>query len=339
MKTITFTIISTLILLVSMITTANAEYSRGYPEDADSLLTEAADMDSTAFDTAATVEQHKEVVTKGDTTYISIPGKKIQIIEKDGETDVKIKDKDSDEDDFTFNLDDDDEEKQGDEGSKKRHRPGKDFKGHWAGIEFGLNNYMDSDYSLSRSDESAFLDINTGKSWNINWNLLQYSLGFGTDRLGLVTGLGLEWNNYHFRDTTSICVVNNDIAPLVFSENIQTDNILKNRLQTTYLTIPLILEAQLLGKERNKRLYAGVGIITGLKLFSNTKIKYVEDGRNMKDKNRSDFYLSPFRYGITARLGYRALKLYANYYITPLFQENKGPETLNPVAAGLVISF
>ena len=76
-----------------MINIASAEYSRGYPENADSLLTEAAALDSIAPDSVSTVEQHKEVVTRGDTTYISIPGKKIQIIEKDGETDVKIKNK------------------------------------------------------------------------------------------------------------------------------------------------------------------------------------------------------------------------------------------------------
>jgi hypothetical protein len=198
---------------------------------------------------------------------------------------------------------------------------------------------VNSDYSLNRSAESEFLDLNTSKSWNFNWNILQYSLGFGTDRVGLVTGLGIEWSNYHFRDTTSIIEDGNDIAPYVFSSGITRENIKKNKLMTTYLTVPIILEGQFLNKKPSKRLYAGVGLITGIKIGSSTKMVYTEYSIKRKLKNKKDFYLSPLRFGLTARLGYRALKLYANYYLTPLFLDGHGPEQLNPVAAGLVFSF
>lgn len=339
MKTITLISISTLIIAGSMINTAYATAHHEGVNLIDSLMTEAVEADSVEFDSLPSVDQQKEVVTRGDTTYISFGNKKIQIIEQDGQTDVKIKDKSPNEDDFTFKEDDQDRDKEANNEEGEHKHSGKKFKGHWSGFEFGLNNYMDQDFSFSRSDESSFMDINTGKSWNFNWNIFQYSLGLGTDHVGLVTGMGLEWNNYHFKDTTSIHEENSDVAPLVFSDNIERDNILKNRLQTTYLTVPIILEGQFFNKPRNKRLYAGVGVIGGIKLFSNTKVKYVENGVDQKYKNKQDFYLSPLRLGVTARLGYRALKLYANYYITPLFIEDKGPEKLNPVAAGLVVSF
>jgi hypothetical protein len=79
-------------------------------------------------------------------------------------------------------------------------------------------------------------------------------------------------------------------------------------------------------------------VIGGIKLFSNTKIKYVENGINRKEKLKGDYYLSPLRYGLTARAGYKALKLYVNYYPTPLFMADRGPE-LYPVSGGLVLSF
>ncbi len=337
MKTVTFIFISTLIMLGSIINTSYATSGNDLIAFLDSLAADAGVADSIEFDSLPMSDQEKEVVKRGDTTYVSFGNKKIQIIEKDGQTDVKIKDKTSDEDNFTFEDDGDDRKES--KRDKEDTKSGKKFKGHWSGFEFGLNNFVDQDYSFSRSDESSFLDINTGKSWNFNWNIFQYSLGFGTDRVGLVTGLGLEWSNYHFKDTTSIYENNANVAPYIFSDNIEPDNIIKNRLQTTYLTVPLILESQFLGKGRNKRLYAGVGVIGGIKLFSNTKIKYVENGIDQKVKNKQDFYLSPLRLGVTARVGYRALKLYANYYVTPLFIEGKGPEQLNPVAAGLVVSF
>ena len=151
--------------------------------------------------------------------------------------------------------------------------------------------------------------------------------------------MGLEWSNYHFSDTTTIHKDNQVIAPMTISDNITYDNIVKNRLQTAYLTVPLILEAQFLGNKRNHRVYTGIGVIGGFKLYSNTKVEYVENGINQREKNIDDFYLSPLRYGFTARLGYRFLKLYANYYMTPLFLKDKHSEELHPISAGLVISF
>ncbi len=296
----------------------------------DSLIDEILSEEQMDEDSFPTEEQFKEVVKKGDTTFITLGNKKIKIIEKNGETEVKIQDKDvkaennEDEDYDTEDfMDDEPFEKEG---------KGKEFKGHWAGFEFGLNNYVDNDLSLSRSPENEFMDVNTGRSWNFNLNFAQYSLGFGTDHIGLVTGMGFEWCNYHLNDS-SLQKFDGEIVSLAVPESVT-----KNRFQTTYLTIPLLLEIQFPGKDRDDRVYVSAGVIGGIKLFSNTKIKYVEDGIPRKEKNKSDFYLSPLRYGFTARAGYKALKLYANYYPTPLFMADRGPE-LYPVAAGLVISF
>ena len=300
----------------------------------DTLIT---DEDLTVIDdldTLPTESQHKEVTKRGDTTYISLGSKKIRIIEKNGETEVKIQNKEGEEYN-EFNTEEKEDRKSdwkdNDFEIEKNHW--KDFKGHWAGFEFGLNNYVDKDFSFNRTPENEFMDINTGRSWNINMNFSQYSVGFGTDRVGLVTGMGLEWNNYHFNDTNSIQKLNGEIA----SRSIP-DNTTKNRLQSTYLTLPLLLEAQFFAKNRDDRFYLAAGIIGGVKLFSNTKIKYIEDGVKRKDKVKNDYYLSPLRYGFTARAGYKAIKVYVNYYPTPLFMADRGPE-LYPVAGGLVISF
>lgn len=276
--------------------------------------------------------QHKEVIHSGDTTFISIGGKKIRIIEQNGETVVKIQNKNEEENEYDYE-DDDTFLFEPDDDLNADKKPWKEFKGHWAGFEFGLNNYMDKDFSFNRTPENEFMDINTGRSWNINLNFAQYSLGFGTDRVGLVTGMGIEWSNYHFSDTNSIQKLNGEVMPKSIPENIT-----KNRLQTTYMTIPLLIEAQFLGKDREDRFHLSAGVIGGIKLFSNTKIKYVENGDKQKDKIKNDYYLSTLRYGLTARAGYKAIKLYVNYYPTPLFMADRGPE-LYPVAAGLVLSF
>ena len=73
-----------------------------------------------------------------------------------------------------------------------------------------------------------------------------------------------------------------------------------------------------------------------MKLWSNTKIKYRVSGEKSKEKAKGDYYLTPLRWGFTARVGYRALNLYANYYMMPLFIENRGPE-LYPFSIGLAL--
>jgi hypothetical protein len=294
----------------------------------DSIAGEQLSEDEISKDSFPTEEQFKEVTKKGDTTFITLGNKKIKIIEENGETQVKIQNKENIEEEFDEDIENDADS---DEPFEKE-KGGKEFKGHWAGFEFGLNNYVDKDLSISRTPENEFMDVNTGKSWNFNLNFAQYSAGFGTDHIGIVTGMGFEWSNYHLNDS-SIQKLDGEIAARVIPESTT-----KNRLQTTYLTIPLLIEVQFPGKDRDDRAYLSAGVIGGVKLFSHTKIKYVEDGIDRKEKIKSDYYLSPLRYGFTARAGYKALKLYVNYYPTPLFMANRGPE-LYPVAAGLVVSF
>jgi hypothetical protein len=261
------------------------------------------------------------VEERGDTTKIRVGKKGIKIIEdSDGETSIQVSR--LDENDFK-------EETFFHEEKKKK------FEGHWSGIELGLNNFMDADYSISRDQASNYMDLHTGKSWNFNLNIFQYDLGFGTDRVGFVTGLGIEFSNYRFDGNNNIQKADdtNYIIELDYARNLE-----KSKLSTTYLTVPLLLEGQLFGGSGNERMHVTAGVIGGLKIGSSTKIVYREDGKKQKDKVRDDFNLSPFRYGLTARVGIDDLSIYANYYLTPLFEENKGPE-LYPVAAGLVLSF
>ncbi len=250
----------------------------------------------------------------GDTTRIKIGDKNISIVEDEEGTSVKV-------------TDSDDEEKTSEKKKKK-------FKGHWSGVEFGLNNFVDHNFSITRADGEQFMDLNTGKSWNFNWNIKQYSIGFGTNRLGLVTGLGLEFNNYHFDGDNNIQEIDGNII----TKDDYPSSLTKSKLKTTFLTVPLLVELQMLGAKRSKRIHVSGGAIGGLKLGSHSKVIYKVDGNRNKDKTKDDFNINPLRYGLTARVGYRALKFYANYYLTPFFKENDDPE-LYPVAIGFSLTF
>lgn len=258
-------------------------------------------------------------IKRGDTTYVTLGKKRIKIFEEEGETSVKIEETDK-------------ESPEPNE-FKREYQSWKNFKGHWAGFGAGPNNFISRNGTFERTDDDEFMDINAVKSWNFNLNFAQYSIGIASDRFGITTGMGIEWSNYHFADTNIIQKSGNEIIAKPTPENTK-----KNRLQTTYLTIPLIVEFQFPHRIRKNRAYVSAGLITGIKLFSNTKIKYIKDGNKQKEKFRSDYYLNSIRYGLTARAGYNDCGIYVNYYLTPLFLEDHGPE-LYPIAAGIVLSF
>ena len=251
---------------------------------------------------------------KDDTVKVKIGKKGIKIIENEDGTSIDIIDLDEmeDEKDFTY----------------KRK-----FKGHWRGFEMGLNNLSTEEFSLSLPASDHFMNLNTGKSWNVNINFLQYGLGLIGNNVGIVTGLGFEFNDYRFDNNNTI--MKDDNGMIV--EDPYVLPLEKSKFATSYLTVPLLLEFQVPTGKRNKRLFLSGGVIGGLKIGSHTKVVYKEDGNRQKVKDRGDFNLSPLRYGVTARIGYRALKVFANYYLTPLFEEGAGPE-LYPFSVGLVFS-
>lgn len=255
-----------------------------------------------------------------DTVKVKLGKRGIKIVETDDGASIDIIDLDDMEEEFDVTF-------------------RKKFRGHWAGFELGLNNFLTEDFSLNYPDENSFMELNTGKSWAFNINFLQYSLGFGTDKVGLVTGLGFELNNYRFDNSLSIIKQNGVIvadSSYLFDPDVA--NIDKSKFNTAYLTLPLLLEFQIPAGRKHHRIHLSAGVIGGVKLWSTTKVVYKTiDGDKEKNKEKgNDYYLSPLRYGLTARIGYRAINVFANYNVTPLFEKDKGPE-LYPFTIGLVL--
>jgi len=256
------------------------------------------------------------VEENGDTVKVVLGSRGIKIVEGEDGIEVKV-----------MEMDDPSEKTY----RKKRKR----FKPHFAGLEVGLNNYLTPEYSMTLPPEERFMDLNTGKSWNWNVNIIDYGFGLGTDKVGIVSGLGFEFINYNFDGQNSIRKdpISSEIIEYVPD---YAGNITKSKMNIAYLTAPLLLEFQI--PVPRKRIYFSAGVIGGIKLWSNTKIKYTISGEKAKEKAKGDYNLSPLRWGVTARVGYRALGFYATYYMTPLFKTDLGPE-LNPFNIGMAFSF
>jgi hypothetical protein len=264
--------------------------------------------------TRVTLGQNEVFIVEenGDTVRVVLGSRGISIVEGENGTEVKV-------------IDMDDYPQKSYRHKKKRFRP------HYAGIEFGLNNYLSSDFSLTLPSEDRYMDLNTGKSWNFNINVVDIGFGLGTDYVGIVSGLGFEFINYNFNGQNSIMKdpITDEIVEYVPN---YAENIYKSKMNMTYLTAPLLLEFQI--PTARKKIYFSAGVVGGLKLWSNTKIKYRVSGDKSKEKVRSDFNLNPFRWGATVRLGYSFFGFQATYYVTSLFKTDLGPE-LYPFNAGI----
>jgi hypothetical protein len=306
-----------MILACSLIIPVSAQADTIYESDQIEVI-ETTENTRVALgrDEAVIVEEN------GDTLVVALGKKGVSIVEnEDGETQINVIEMERE------------REKQVEHHGKKKK---KKFKPYYAGFELGLNNFLTNDFSMVLNTDDEFMDLNTGKSWNWNLNVADYGIGFGTDKIGLVIGLGFEFINYRFDGQNGI--MKDTIAgtgKIIEYVPEYADNITKSKMNIAYVTTPLLLEWQI--PARHGRFHFSAGVIGGLKMWSNTKIVYNSSGDRRKTKNKNDYNLSPLRWRATARVGYNEISLFANYYFTPLFKPDRGPE-LYPFTVGLAFT-
>ena len=213
-----------------------------------------------------------------------------------------------------------------------------EFKGHWSGIEIGFNGFANSDYSMYPIENNNFLKNDLLRSNTLNLNLLQYSMGLQQTRttIGIVTGIGLNFQSYRLDDNTSILL---DDDHKVQPVKLFYDANQKSKLSSVYLEVPLLVEFQVPIRNRANRMYFSAGITGAKRLETHTKVKYRNGRKKEKLKSTGAFAIDDYKAAATVRFGYRWVNLFASYDIVPLFEERKGP-VLYPFTIGLrLISF
>lgn len=238
----------------------------------------------------------------------------------------------------------------------KKTRKVRKFNGHWAGFELGVNGYLTPDYDMNFGQANDYLDLNMAKSIKVGINLFEQNLSLTRNqKLGLVTGLGWEVNNYRFDDNVSLVSDSSKIMGF-YNKGVAVS---KSKLVVSYLEIPLLLEFQNNTHKKSHDFHFAAGLVFGLRVCSHTKQVFEENNKEYtwidptppqeevtglvlrspgddKAKNHDDFHLNPFKADATVRLGWGWVNLFGTYSITTLFRENRGPE-LYPFSVGLTI--
>ncbi len=204
---------------------------------------------------------------------------------------------------------------------------------YWTGLDVGVNGFMSSGYDISTPENYPFLELDYARSRSIAWNMGQYNVKLVKNYVQLVTGLGLEWNTYSLRNNVTLLTD----APTVSAVN-ENVNFSKNKFRTIWVNAPLLLEFNT-SKDEDKSFHVAGGVTFGYNMFRNRlKQEFSANGDNVKRKLKDDFNVNPFRYSLTARVGYGDFTLFANYALTELFKSGRGPEVY-PFSAGININF
>jgi hypothetical protein len=199
-----------------------------------------------------------------------------------------------------------------------------EFKGHWAGVDFGFNSFAHTDYSSYPTADANFLANNWLKSNILNINLLQYSLGIQKTRttIGLVTGVGLSIQSFRLDNNTTITL---DENRMIIPDYHYLDPNQKSKLSMVYLDVPLLLEFQVPIRNKANRMYLSAGVVAMKRLESHTKFKFRNEGKREKLKSPGDYSLRDYKIGSTVRVGYRWLNLFATYDLVSMFEDRRGP--------------
>lgn len=251
-----------------------------------------------------------------DTTYLSF-GKLKVIIYEEGDDKVEISVNENG--DTTIIIGDDKKEKK------------KKFDGSWDGLSLNANGALTYDNKFTFPEEMRFIELDYAKSISAAFNFAELDFGFGKKQMiGITTGLGIQWNRYGIKNTYEIKYNEDEIYG---DTSAIGRNYSKNVLKATYLTMPFLLEFQA-GKKKNKMFRMSVGVIGGYKIGSRLKQEYEYEGRDYEFKTKGHYHFNPFQVYATARIGYGDVSLFANYGLTRIFEEGRGPQ-LYPVQFGL----
>jgi hypothetical protein len=137
--------------------------------------------------------------------------------------------------------------------------------------------------------------------------------------------LGFTFERHDFFNAVNF--LETDEREIVF-DTIADVPLLKNKLITNYLELPLEIRFYPLKTIEGEGIFIGIGGSIGLRTASFTKIKYTVDNENRKASLNDAFDLNAIRYGLQARIGLKGVNLFYKVYLSDMF--NEGPGGTNP---------
>lgn len=218
--------------------------------------------------------------------------------------------------------------------TNKKHKHHKDskstarVKSHWLNFDWGFN-FLEYNGTLDMPENYKDLDLENGKGCEFNLRIFEQEVKVAKS-FSFIYGVGVDWNNYRFKNNVDLY---RDSSVLKYTIN-QNIDYKKNKLVSTYLTVPLLLKYKI-GKAKGKDIFKiAVGPQFGYLIGSHQKRKWEENGKQ-KTKVKGDYNFDELRIGYSLYMGSGDINFYFRYFPESAFKKDKGPD-VNTICAGIV---
>lgn len=222
--------------------------------------------------------------------------------------------------------------KKGEDGGEscKEDKAPKDVEMRFLDFGLGLNFFLSGGDPNLAGDLDDF-ELKQPNSVNFLLSFLPTRVNLIDQRLHLRTALELDFHNYKFSDGVTLQPEAQNFAYTVTRPNIFD----RNKLSMTYLNVPLMLHFTTDNKKPRKSFRISAGGYAGLRISSHTKQRSDEFG---KVKEKDDFHLNNWQYGVAAHIGYKGLEFYTRYALSDAFQEGVGAPDLETWTFGILLA-
>ena len=182
---------------------------------------------------------------------------------------------------------------------------------HLATIELGSNFLVNTDYSAYSNEEANQLAFGSNKSVYAAFNLFTLNVALNPSQtLGFTMGIGFACDNYVFANKYTMELREGMVHSVALDPSIK-----KSKLGASYFHIPILFDWN---------------ISHGFFISAGANIDVLMSSALVYKKPRTTIEgtmpLNPVNVGVTGRIGWNRLYVFANYSFTDMFKEDKGPK-------------
>ena len=200
------------------------------------------------------------------------------------------------------------------------------FSAHGSGIFAGFSNLSTRNMGIADVPDAVLKYSSFEIGWTIVGMDVQLSRKYGWL---LFAGVGFRVQQYNSDLNTAFRIIN---GKTVQSEAPAGIFYSTSKLTQWYAHVPIMLE-YLKGE-----FFVQAGMECGIKLSSQSKVKYRMDGKKVKEKAGTGMNVNPLTVDAKVEIGFYDFAVYARYGLLNLFRKGRGAEVV-PVSAGLIYHF
>lgn len=161
--------------------------------------------------------------------------------------------------------------------------------------------------------------------WGVTWNT---RLTKNSNLLHLKYGAGFMYNNLHATENRVFADINNQTVLVPFGTDLRSN---RTYFKNVYFVVPMHLEFDFSKTttvddkkvfKSHKGARFGIGGFVGANTNSKQFIGYKQDGYKINEKQKGDFNVNDFTYGLSTYIGYKQTSLYLKYDLNPVFENN-----------------